>query len=234
MTPLEKCDKILIGMSEEMDNINQQRRYLFQKHTILTDLRPHLQRIEQLTEIITEVEEKEKDSTDRDTRAKLDELYRDSYNLREDCLRSARDIEKKYFRDPKPEQIDYDSLIDPLCRKTIKLLREKFGVETSFCCQGRSVEDIEHHSNCGYIAAHKTQRDIFYLDGILGNVFRKYSSQKRKVRRLEFRNEIAIYLPRKLFTIKELKKIWKEVEEYLENLPTDEYETKKSLIPKYD
>lgn len=59
------------------------------------------------------------------------------------------------------EKLDYEKLIDPLCIPVIKILREDLGVETLFCCQGKSVDDPENssHSISGYIACKKTPRN---------------------------------------------------------------------------
>jgi hypothetical protein len=49
------------------------------------------------------------------------------------------------------EKLDYE-IIDPLCRRSIKLLREHLGVEARFCCQG-AIDKIDgYHSTKGYIS----------------------------------------------------------------------------------
>jgi hypothetical protein len=49
------------------------------------------------------------------------------------------------------EKLNYE-IIDPLCRRSIKLLREHLGVEARFCCQG-AIDKIDgYHSTKGYIS----------------------------------------------------------------------------------
>lgn len=54
--------------------------------------------------------------------------------------------------------MDYEKLIDPLCIPVIKILNEDLGVETMFCCQGKSRGEKSHHASEGYIACRITPR----------------------------------------------------------------------------
>lgn len=111
------------------------------------------------------------------------------------------------------EKLDYNKFIDPFCIPIIKILREDLGVETLFCCQGRSIDDPEdsHHSRTGYIACKKTDRNREILRGILRSLGTKINSP-HPFGYIETSHNFVILRLRKL---QKTRKIWKRMEEVL-------------------
>lgn len=116
------------------------------------------------------------------------------------------------------EKLDYEKLIDPLCIPTIKLLRENLGIETNFCCQGKSdIIDNHDHSLRGYISVTYTPKVYemfrkFYESEIERwketyiNDTERYPLFRRLTR--ETTDKVVVYLPRRTFTAKEIKEEW--------------------------
>lgn len=117
------------------------------------------------------------------------------------------------------ENLDYEKVIDPLCIPVIKLLREKMGIKTLFCCQGRSNEDGDHdHSSRGYIAVDYTPKAYMIFRQLYEEELKRWMKpfmddterypQFRRVYEGK-RNRIIVYLPRMIFKREKLEKEWK-------------------------
>lgn len=109
------------------------------------------------------------------------------------------------------EKLNYDKLIDPYCIPVIKILREDLGVETMFCCQGKSIDDPEDsdHSISGYIACKMTPRNR--------KIFRKISKLLRQkisfpVCYIEASSNALVF---RLHRLQRPRKVWKRLEEIL-------------------
>lgn len=115
------------------------------------------------------------------------------------------------------EKLDY-KIIDPFCIPVIRFLREEKGIETMYCCQGKTSEDDpeEHHSKRGYIMAKYSEESFKELLKIFNSHASRipYNEGERmgiKIRRHpEFKgNVIIVKLVWKTWPTKEsLKEEW--------------------------
>lgn len=148
------------------------------------------------------------------------------------------------------KEIDYEVLIDPLCIPVIKLMREKFQIETLFCCQGQTLTNRKSgkffHSLCGYITAVSTPvSDMVFerLANIAKAYFMKYLYDKVPNRlKLHYPERVKPYVipnwhkdiyegvERVSFHLFDstwvsdevIKEIWDILTDYLEKLSKDE------------
>ena len=119
------------------------------------------------------------------------------------------------------EKLDYRELIDPLCIPVIKILREDLGVETMFCCQGKSKKDLDHHSISGYIACKITQRNKEILLELADLLSQRTDLEpsicslqiRYNSKRATYKGNDAVIL--RLRPLEDVEVVWKVMEEIL-------------------
>ena len=103
-------------------------------------------------------------------------------------------------------------LIDELCWPSIRFINEELNIETLYCCQGRSKEDIgDHGFGAGYIAFPRTIEAFKLICYLLEKI--KAQSKMSYVNSL-----LSIYFvieEDELPSIEKLKQNWKKIEEIL-------------------
>lgn len=86
------------------------------------------------------------------------------------------------------QKIDYELLIDPLCRESIRILREELDIETLYCCQGKCQEDRISHSTRGYIVCVRTDFSRMVIRRLL-----------EVIKRIKNDNNLELKFPKKYF-----------------------------------